>query len=964
MDATDFVAKWRKASLQNEMQVYADHLDDLCRLANHPTRLEFDPGGERFAIQKSVTKLGGSTGAADAWFRGHFAIEYKGKGGNLEEAYRQLLEYRDNLENPPLLIVSDLDRIVIRTNYTGRTTRKIELSIDSFASGEKVGDTGLTAVEVIRKCFHEPLALVPEETTAKLTEKVATQFQAVAVSLRDRWGHSDMAVARFLTKLVFCMFASDVDLLPRNIISEVIDRNRNTSAAVASALSRLFVAMNVGGDFGSGPLRHFNGGLFADPVALEIDSDSLDAIRAADQENWADVEPSIFGTLFERIIDEKQRRALGKHYTSREDIELLIEPVIMWPLLREWGGESAIDGEPNGGLRRELEDSLSFNKHDAKRREDAHATLQAFIDRLGAVRVLDPACGSGNFLYIALEKLRALEHEAIKFGLAWDLPKLQRKVHPRQLFGIEKNEYAHQLASTVVWIGYLQSKRRQGDYSVDDPVLEPLDNIQLRDAILDEHAEGEASWPEADFVVGNPPFLGGKRLRRELGGEYVDALFKVWDKRVRREADLCCYWFEKARAQIEAGNLKRAGLLATQAIRGGANRDVLKRIKESGDIFFAVDDREWMLDGAAVQVSMVGFDDGSETRRVLLEHYETREGSGKGQRRKTRFHERRPEGINSDLTAQTDSTSAARLRENAGISFMGDTKVGPFEIPEPFARELLAKPNPHGKPNSDVVRPWANGLDITRRPRKMWIVDFPPGTSEVEAAKYEAPFAYIDRWVKKERAGNARRVYAERWWIHAEARPEMRRALAPKARGLVTPNLTKYRFFVWLTAEVLPDHQLIVFARDDDYFFGVLQSHAHEVWARATGTQLREAESGFRYTPTTCFETFPLPWAPGKEPTDDLRYLAIADAARELNEFRETWLNPPANADGSPALSEEELKKRTLTNLYNERPAWLANAHEKLDRAVFAAYGWEYPLEDQEILSRLLAENLRRAALP
>jgi type II restriction/modification system DNA methylase subunit YeeA len=752
-----------------------------------------------------------------------------------------------------------------------------------------------------------------------------------------------MAVARFLTKLVFCMFASDVDLLPRNIISEVIDRNRNTSAAVASALSRLFVAMNVGGDFGSGPLRHFNGGLFADPVALEIDSDSLDAIRAADQENWTDVEPSIFGTLFERIIDEKQRRALGKHYTSREDIELLIEPVIMWPLLREWGGESAIDGEPNGGLRRELEDSLSFNKHDAKRREDAHAKLQAFIDRLGAVRVLDPACGSGNFLYIALEKLRALEHEAIKFGLAWDLAKLERKVHPRQLFGIEKNEYAHQLASTVVWIGYLQSKRRQGDYSVDDPVLEPLDNIQLRDAILDLSDPAnpkEPEWPEADFIVGNPPFLGGNRVRAELSDAYVDALFKIYRGRVKPFSDLCCYWFERARCQIVLGAANRSGLLATQAIRGGANRDVLARIKDVGSIFFAYADRPWVLDGAAVRIAFVGFDGGIETR-ALLDGLPV-------------------EGINADLSSVHDASAARSLATNAGICFMGPSAKGPFDIGKEDALRFLSAVNPHGRPNSDVVRPVRSGIDLVRGNRDLWTIDF-GSRVEAEAALYEAPFERLRQVAKPVRTKNRRPSYASKWWQYAEPRPGLREALKNISRFLATPEVAKHRIFVWLGSNVLANQQILSFARDDDYFFGVLQSHAHEVWALQQGTQL---ESRPRYTPTTCFETFPLPWAPGKEPADDPRYAAIAEAARELNELRENWLNPPANADGSPALSEEELKKRTLTNLYNERPTWLANAHEKLDRAVFAAYGWEYPLEDQEILSRLLAENLRRAALP
>jgi hypothetical protein len=378
----------------------------------------------------------------------------------------------------------------------------------------------------------------------------------------------------------------------------------------------------------------------------------------------------------------------------------------------------------------------------------------------------------------------------------------------------------------------------------------------------------EASWPNADVIVGNPPFLGGKFLRHGgkndpgLTNDYVDALFAVFDGRVKRESDLCCYWFEKARAAIASGLSERAGLLATQAIRGGANRDVLQRIKRDGHIFFAVDDREWVLNGATVHVSMVGFDGGSGRPPALLQHHDTVEldAAGKPHKRRVVYDTIQTEGINADLTGQADLTSAKRLAENGGISFMGDTKVGPFDIPESVATRMLTSPNPDGRLNSDVVRPWANGLDLTRRPQKMRIVDFPPGIAEEEAALYETPFGYVQKNVRPVRAGNNRPLYARNWWLHGEPRPGMRTALAGCARYLATPNLTKFRFFVWLAPEVLADHQLIVFARDDDYFFGVLQSRAHKLWALAQGTQL---ESRPRYTPTTCFETFPLPWRPG-----------------------------------------------------------------------------------------------------
>ena len=550
--------------------------------------------------------------------------------------------------------------------------------------------------------------------------------------------------------------------------------------------------------------------------------------------------------------------------------------------------------------------------------------------------MLDSACGSGNFLYVSLALMKALEKEVIAFSFAHGLSDFSPRVHPRQLFGIETNEYAHELASAVVWIGYLQWKYRNAfDLTGESPILQPLDNIRLADAVLDFDANGdgtpnEAEWPSADVIIGNPPFLGSKLIRRELGDEYVDAMFEVWADRVPREADLCCYWFEKARSQIEQGHVRRAGLLATQGIRGGRNRVVLDRIAESGAIFWAQSDREWTLDGAAVHVSMIGFDNGSETTREL-DGLEVSE-------------------IYTDLSSgETDVTKARRLKENPGISFMGDTKGGPFDIPESDAKRFLAHPNPDGRPNSDVVRPWINGSDITRRSRGMWIVDFPPGMVMEEAALYEAPFEYVVENVKPIRLENKREAYAEHWWLHMEPRPGMRAALSGLERYIATPRVSKHRLFVWVSVDTLPDSAVIAFARDDDCFFGILHSRIHELWALNQGTQL---ESRPRYTPTSTFETFPLPY-----PTTEQRN-HISEAAQYLDTLREGWLNP-----SSGDVGDSELRRRTLTNLYNDPPTWLRLAHERLDEAVSAAYGWPADLTDGEMIARLLWLNLEREAV-
>ncbi len=379
---------------------------------------------------------------------------------------------------------------------------------------------------------------------------------------------------------------------------------------------------------------------------------------------------------------------------------------------------------------------------------------------------------------------------------------------------------------------------------------------------------------------------------------------------------------------------KRAGLLATNSIRGGVNREVLRRIKESGDIFMAWSDESWVLDGAAVRISIVGFDKGEEISRTL-------DG-------------RIVSTINADLTASLDLSTARPLGQNHGICFSSIKKGGPFEIPGDLAQTWLALPlNPNGRPNSDVVRPWYNGLDVARRPRNMWIVDFGHDTSEAKAALYEIPFEHVRTHVKPIRDENRRERRRLLWWLFSETAPSMRNAVSRLSRFLVTPAVSTHPLFVWLDASVVPDQQLIVFARQDDYFFGVLHSRAHEVWSLRMGTSLEDRP---RYTPTTCFETFPLPWPLGQEAWRDPRLHAIAEAARTLDEQRRAWLDPP----GATAA---ELKKRTLTHLYNARPAWLAQAHAALDRAVWAAYGWDeepHATPDETVLARLLALNGER----
>jgi type II restriction/modification system DNA methylase subunit YeeA len=741
-------------------------------------------------------------------------------------------------------------------------------------------------------------------------------------------------------RLLFCLFADSTDLLPGHLFRQMIAKPENFSRK----LRQLFAAMATkGSTFGPHDIHYFNGGLFADDEVFDLTTADLAVLKAAAALDWSQVEPAIFGTLFERGLDPGKRSQLGAHHTSPEDILLIVEPVIIEPLQRRWAKVKAQALALVEASEKERAAEVAAGKKGTaylKLRKQLQELLLNWVEELSEVRVLDPACGSGNFLYLALRRMLDLWHEVRIFSAEHGLPTfVEKQVHPSQLYGLETNVYAQELASVVVWIGYLQWLNQNGIGWPTEPILRRLDNIQHRDAILTHDANGnpaEPEWPEVDYIIGNPPFLGGKRLRTELGDRYVDALFVVYAGRVPPEADLVTYWFEKARAMIEAHSAKRAGLLATQGIRGGANRVVLERIKESGGIFMAFSDRDWILDGANVHVSIIGFDDGAQAEHTL-----------NGQPVSV---------IHANLTSEADTTSAETLKENAGLCFMGTTKVGAFDIPPDVAVKMRAAPtNPNGLPNSDVVRPWVNAKDLTQRPRGMFIVDFGAAMSEAEAALYEEPFEYVRQHVYPKRSENNREGYRTKWWLHGEPRPELRGKLAGVQRFIATPGVAKHRLFVWLSCDVLPDHAVFAIARDDDYFFGVLHSRIHEVWARAQGTQVREVESGFRYTPTSTFETFPFPWPPGGEPNNSPLVEAIAEAAHELVAKRDAWLNPPG-------ASVEDLKARTLTNLYNARPAWLAEAHRELDEAVFAAYGWPATLTDAELLERLLKLNSERAA--
>jgi len=998
----DFIRKWRAVELK-ERSAAQEHFLDLCRLLGEPSPAEADPTGNFYCFERGATKTSGGEGWADVWKRGHFGWEYKGKRKNLDAAFGQLQQYALALENPPLLVVCDLDHFVIRTNWTNTVSEKHDFRIDDLREPR--------TLQKLKWAMSDPEKLRPGKTRQDLTEDAAAEFATLAQSLRDR-GHGSGKVAHFINRLVFCMFAEDVELLPAKMFLRMLQAAKLTPGEFQKLASSLFGAMKDGGLIGFERIDWFNGGLFDDDHALPLTADDIALCLRAAALDWSEIDPSIFGTLFVRGLDPDKRSETGAEYTDRTKIMMIVEPVITRPLLREW--EAVRDGikgliEPASlaveealasasGYPELAEDVRAVESHltarpqlelfgDLKKQKrvraldavrgslraadraltDAiakgRAAFSAFLARLRAFRVLDPACGSGNFLYLALVELKNIERRVAIEGELLGFPPSFPAIGPEALFGIEINPYAAELARVSVWIGEIQWMRRCGFDIGRQPILKPLTNIDCRNAIINDDGTA-ATWPKADVIIGNPPYLGAKLMKRKLGADVTETIRSNYDGRLPGFTDLVCYWFENGRALIEAGEVVRVGFVATNSIRKNTNLPVMHRIAATTRIFEAWNEEKWTVDGAMVDVSLICFGDNG--------------GDG------AHLNGEAVAGINPDLTSGLDLTQAKPLAENRDGAFLGIQKSGPFDVPGTLARAWMSEPaNPNGRSNADVLKPYWNGDDLTGRPRDMWFIDLPLGLSKAEAALFASPFNHLantpdeeGKLVRELRAALGERA-GPRWWEPHWPRPEMRSRIERLRRYIVTGETAEYRLFVWLAYPVLPDKNLIVIPREDDLMFGLLQNRFHEAWALRKGSDLQDRP---RYTHTTTFATFPFP--DGMTPDKAIataRALpaaaAIEAAAKRLDELRNGWLYPadliqrvPEIVAGFPdrMIAKDQkavrtLAARTLTALYNERPGWLLEAHRLLDEAVAKAYGWPADIETDEALRRLLELNLARS---
>jgi hypothetical protein len=1027
----DFLTKWL-GSEGNERANYQTFFGDLCVALDVP---EPPPKGsvegDRYCFDKNIKFFGQkaeTTRFADFYKEGCFLIEAKqgstnstkghGKRGTkgyrdaMQQAFNQAKSYAYNRmlpALPPFLITCDIgSHFEVWEGFSGE--------YGSYGARQQLNLKDLAQPEIFDRfvaIFTDPQSLNPEKYRARVTREVAAELAKLSRWLEEtslyplQTGISAHEVANFLMRCIFTMFAEDVELLKGEVFTKALrDRWIPNPQLFKPEIEQLWQTMNTGGSFGFERVLRFNGSFFEDATAFDLPKEQLEVLYAAAAKDWSQVEPAIFGTLLERALEKKERSRLGAHYTPRSYVERLVRPVVMEPLRQQW---DEIELE----LKRVLE-TAEGKEPTAAQRKQATQEIQAFLTQLRQVKILDPACGTGNFLYVTLDLLKGLEQEAIArlVDVAGEVQLGLEQINPAQFLGIEINPRAAAIAELVIWIGYLQWYfKRYGNAAPPEPVLQAFGNIECRDAVLaydgmepdidtktgevrsrwggkmmkhpvtgedvpdpsdrviiHKYLNARASeWPEADFIVSNPPFIGNARMRDALGDGYTTTIRNVYQE-VSETVDFVMYWWHKAANLTRENKLIKFGLITTNTIRQTWQRKVIDfhlTQKNPIRLVFAVPDHPWINDGAAVRIAMTAAE--SETNNcifqppllgVLVSEEEAEVPEEEAEKVKILWQQ--SSAIFSDLTVGTDVTSTVKLKSNIEIAHRGVQLIGGGFCITSDDIEKLERP---------VIYPYLNGRDLMQSSRDSFAIDL-FGLSQQEVLnKYPRVYQWLYDRVKPEREQNNRKSYRDNWWIFGEPRTNLRLATKGLKRYIATVETSKHRIFIFLDSNILADNMIIVIALDDGYALSVLSSSIHAKWCLANGGSLGVYIGNIRYNKTRCFDPFPFP---DSTPEQKQKIRELGDRL-DTHRKQVQAAHPDITITGMYNLLEKLRAGKPFSELdraYNNRAlvSTLNQIHNELDTAVFAAYGWQdlsgKPTTeiDETILERLVALNAERAA--
>lgn len=868
---------------------------------------------------------------------------------------------------PPFILVCDVGHVIeVFADFSGQGKNYRQFP---DRDGFRVYLEDLKKPEAqarLRAIWREPHSLDPARHAAAVTRNIAERLAKVSQSLEKR-SHPAERVAHFLMRCLFTMFAEDVALIPKGSFAGVLNDARANPDSFAPMVRDLWATMDKGG---FSPVlrrnvRRFNGGLFADRTAIPLAKEEIGELYEAARHNWRDVEPAIFGTLLEQALDPAERKRLGAHYTPRPYVERLVLATVIEPLRAEW------EGPVLGTVERE-------------RGADPQAAVRAVHDfhvKLAGTRVLDPACGTGNFLYVALELMKQLEGEVLEvladLGGQEALAMETMSVHPKNFLGLELNPRAAAIAELVLWLGYLQWQLRNGS-AIHDPVLERLDNIKAMDAVLRHDperpkADGSGTelpnprrpeWPDADYIVGNPPFIGGKDIRARLGDAYATALWKAHPK-INKSADFVMYWWDRAADQLtrKGTRLRRFGLVTTNSITQEFSRRVIQARMDGRppvSLRMAIPDHPWTKatkEAAAVRIAMTVVQSGTAEGQLLETLREADLDTDAPDLQVTV----RSGTINPDLTVGTDVTKAVPLLANASLCSPGVKLHGAGFMVRTAEAEHLGFGRRAGLDRH--IRPYRNGRDLTARPRNMLVIDLLGLDAEEVRQRFPEVYQHLIATVKPERGRNNRAVYRDSWWLFGEPRRELRPVLKGLSRYIATVETSKHRVFQFLDGSTLPDNKLICIASSEAWHLGVLQSAAHEKWYLAKAGMLGVYDRPAVYVKSSTFEPFPFP-----EARDD-QCAHIGAIADELDATRKEVLaeQPDLTLTTLYNLREKLVRGEALPSVEQDqrmrgRVDIIAELHDDIDAAVAEAYGWPADLGDEEIVARLVALNAERRA--
>ncbi|RRB01990.1 class I SAM-dependent DNA methyltransferase [Larkinella rosea] len=1002
MTYTEFEARWKPAG-GAERANYGLFLQDLCDLigVTRPDPTTDNPAQDAYVLERAVEFNDHgkrSIGRVDLYKRSCFVLETKQGtqtpdqqkaaeraelglspekrrkghavrgttkwGQMMQTARQQALGYVRALPadepRPLFVLVADVGYCIdVYSNFAGvgdqfvpfpdQTRYRLPLS--------KLADEETR--DMLRLIWTDPRELDPGRRSARVTRELAEYLAKLSTQL-ERAGQSPDLVAQFLMRCLFTMFSEDVGLIPKDSFTGMLRQYAQPDLRefLPDALQALWRTMDTGGfspDL-KARVRKFNGKLFHDARALPLTADQMTLLLKAAEADWTAVEPAIFGTLLERALDPRERHSLGAHYTPRRYVERLVLPTVLEPLRREWAAAQA-------AAARLLEEGKD---------KAARAELERFLRRLTSIKILDPACGSGNFLYVTLEHLKRLEGEVLAAINSYGQTALLNlsggtTISPRQLLGLELNPRAATIADVVLKIGYLQwHLRTHGMSELPEPLLDEYENIQQQDAVLTyENGLSNArptQWPEANFIVGNPPFVGDKAMRGALGDAYVDALRKTYKGVVPESADLVMYWWEKAAETVLQNRTEAFGFITTNSITQTFNRRVIQKYLDAEtpvSLTFAISDHPWVdsAQGAAVRIAMSVVRAGSQPGKLLILTRETATDTDDA-------HEveltETVGFINADFTIGADLDSAATLKANKDLANVGMGLYGAGFLVTPDEAQQLGLGIRPGLEKH--IKPYVNGRDLSQKSRGFMVIDL-FGLQPMEIIEhYPEVYQRIFNLVKPERDKNNRESYRNRWWVFGEPRANFRPALKGLKQFIVTTYTSKHRIFSIIDGSIVPDNTIVVFALDDLYYLGVMSSKIHQVWAFASGGWLGVGNDS-RYSSSRSFGPFPFPDTTPQQKNRIRELAEQLDAHRKRQQAAHPTLTltdlynvvEKLRAGESLNAKEQTINQQGLASV-------VLSLHQQIDAAVADAYGWPPDLPESEILTRLVRLNHERAA--